>query len=200
MLPSRGTLLDVGCGACQLTTYLAPEFEQVFAIDFSETMLATARRRIENRGLTNMQLLSGTAQEFPRAINSANVILSYGLLQYLTLADFGQHLHECRRLLGNGGMVCAANIPNSALKNLYYHERLIPNQLQFAGQLRRRIELTRRRIVAYFQRDLLWDAIGNWFSQGDIERMAKEAGFDVEFRNSRFYEYRFHALLTPKPA
>jgi hypothetical protein len=62
------------------------------------------------------------------------------------------------------------------------------------------IELTRRRVVAYFHRDLLWDAIGNWFSQADIERVANDAGFDVEFRDSSFYGYRFHALLTPKPA
>lgn len=198
MLPSRGTLLDVGCGACQLTTHLAPEFEQVYAVDFSETMLATARQRIESRGLTNVRLLSGTAQKFPEAISSVNVVLSYQLLQYLTLGDFSQHLHECRRVLNKDGMVCAAMIPNSALKTLYYQGRLIPTQFHFAGQLRRRIQLTRRRIIAYFQSDVLWDGIGNWFTQVDIERIANKSGFDVEFRNSWFYEYRFHALLTPK--
>lgn len=200
MLPSGGTLLDVGCGACQLTTYLAAEFEQVYAMDFSETMLATARQRIKSRGLTNMRLLSGTAQEFPKVIKNTNVILSFGLLQYLTLADIRQHLLECRRVLSKGGMVCAANIPNSALKHLYYYGRLIPNQFQTARGFRMWIELTRRRVVAYFHRDLLWDAIGNWFSQADIERVANDAGFDVEFRDSSFYGYRFHALLTPKPA
>lgn len=198
MLSSRDTLLDVGCGACQLTTYLAPEFEQVYAVDFSETMLATARQRIESRGLTNVRLLSGTAQKFPEVISSANVILSYQLLQYLTLADFSQHLHECRRILSKGGMVCAAMIPNSALKDLYYYGKLIPNQVQFVGRMRRWVQLTRRRVIAHFQRNLLWDGIGNWFSQADIERIANESGFDVEFRNSWFYEYRFHALLTPK--
>ena len=198
MLPSSGTLLDVGCGACQLTTYLAPKFEQVYAVDFSETMLAMARQRIESRGLTNVRLLSGTAQEFPEVISSANVILSYQLLQYLTLTDFSQHLYECRRVLSKGGMVCAAMIPNSALKQLYYHGKLIPNQVQFVGRIRRWIYLTSRRVIAHFQRDLLWDGIGNWFSQSDIERIANESGFDVEFRNSWFYEYRFHALLTPK--
>lgn len=198
MLPSGGALLDVGCGACQLTTYLAPEFEQVYAVDFSETMLATARQRIERRGLTNVRLFSGTAQKFPEVINNANVILSYQLLQYLTLADFRQHLYECRRVLNKSGMVCAAMIPNLVLKDLYYHGKLIPNRVQFAGGMRRWVQLMRRRVVALFQRDLLWDGIGNWFSQADIERVANETGFDVEFRNSWFYEYRFHALLTPK--
>ena len=189
MLPFRGTLLDVGCGACQLTTYLAPEFEQVYAVDFSETMLAS---------LTNVKLLSGTAQKFPEVISSANVILSYQLLQYLTLTDFRQHLRECQRVLNGGGMVCAAMIPNSAQRDLYYQRQLIPNQQQFVGRMRRWIQLTRRRLIAHFQRNLLWDGIGNWFSQADIERIANESGFDVEFRNSWFYEYRFHALLTRK--
>jgi cyclopropane-fatty-acyl-phospholipid synthase len=197
MLPSRGTLVDVGCGACQLTIYLAPEFERVYAVDFSEAMLATARQRIESHGLMNVQLLSGTAQKLPEVISGANVVLSYLLLQYLTLADLSQHLRECQRVLDKGGMVLAATIPNSALKDLYYRGRLIPGQGQF-GRMRRWIQLTRRRIIAYFQRDLLWDGIGNWFSQADIEKIADECGFDVEFRNSWFYEYRFHALLTPK--
>jgi cyclopropane-fatty-acyl-phospholipid synthase len=198
MLPLRGTLLDVGCGACQLTTYLALEFEQVFAVDFSETMLATARQRIQSRSVANVKLLSGTAQKFPEVISSANVILSYQLLQYLTLTDFKQHLRECQRVLNAGGVVCAAMIPNSALKDLYYERQLLPNQQQFVGRMRRWIQLTRRRFIAHFQRNLLWDGIGNWFSQADIERIANESGFDVEFRSSWFYEYRFHALLTPK--
>ena len=198
MFSSRGTLLDVGCGACQLTSYLAPEFEQVFAVDFSETMLAAAHERIESCGLTNVRLVSGAAQEIPEVITSANVILSYQVIQYLTLAEFRRHLHECRRILDRGGMVCAAAIPNSALKELYYDKRLVPNQVQFAGRLRSWAQLTRRRVMAHFRRDLLWDGIGNWFSQADIETVANDSGFDVEFRNSWFYEYRFHALLTPK--
>jgi hypothetical protein len=100
--------------------------------------------------------------------------------------------------LNKGGIVCAAMIPNSALKDLYYYARLVPRQGQFAGRIRAQIELTRRRVIALFKKDPLWDAIGNWFSQADIERVASEAGFDVEFRNSWFYEYRFHALLSPK--
>lgn len=198
MVSCRGTLVDVGCGACELTTYLAREFNQVYAIDFSETMLATARKRLDGCGVANVTLLSGTAQRFPEIIKNANVILSYGLLQYLTLAEFSQHLEECRRVLSKGGMICEAMIPNSALKDFYHRRILVHNDGRYAGRLRTWVELHRRRVIAYFKGDLLWDAIGNWFSQADIARAASEAGFDVEFRNSWFYEYRFHALLTPK--
>src|SRR5437868_1162393 len=57
LLPQGGTLLDVGCGACQITTYLAPAFERVYAIDFSDSMLETARQRIKNLQITNISLL-----------------------------------------------------------------------------------------------------------------------------------------------
>jgi cyclopropane-fatty-acyl-phospholipid synthase len=198
MIPSRGTLLDVGCGSCQVTTYLASEFERVYAIDFSETMLSAGHQRIKRLGLTNIQLIPGTAQEFPKFISRADVILTYGVLQYLTLADLRQHLHECRRVLADGGIVCAALIPNVALRKSYYHEKLVPSQAQFAGQFRKWVRLTRRRLTAVVTKDLLWDGIGNWFSQADIRNSANEAGFEVEFLNSSFYEYRFHALLRKK--
>ena len=36
IMPSGGTLLDVGCGAAQLTTYLAGQFDSIIGIDLSE--------------------------------------------------------------------------------------------------------------------------------------------------------------------
>jgi ubiquinone/menaquinone biosynthesis C-methylase UbiE len=147
-----------------------------------------------------VSLLSGTAQKFPEAVHEADVILSCGVVQYLTLPDFREHLHECRRVLSKGGMVCVAMIPNLALKELYYSKILGHNEGDYVGRLRTWIELRRRHVLAYLRGDLLWDAIGNWFSQRDVAIAASDAGFDVEFRNSWFYEYRFHALLTPKAA
>ena len=199
MLPSGGTLLDVGCGSCQVTTYLAREYEQVFGVDYSETMLMAGRRRTESLGIRNIHLLPGTAQKLPQTVSSADVILSYGVVQYLTLPDFIQHLLECRRVLTPGGMVCAALIPNVALRGFYYKAKLVPSQGRVAGQLRSWIALTRRRLKGFLEKDLLWDGIGNWFHQEDIQKAANEAGFEVEFRSSWFYEYRFHALLRLKP-
>ena len=75
MLPSQGTLLDVGCGSCQITTYLASHFEHIYAVDFSETMLMAASRRIESLGVTNITLSHGTAQEFPQAVNRTDDLI-----------------------------------------------------------------------------------------------------------------------------
>ena len=79
MLPCRGTLLDVGCGSCQVTTYLAPEFEQVYALDFSESMLAAARQRVESSGVTNIKLLPGTAVQVELSGLSCRLNVQYRL-------------------------------------------------------------------------------------------------------------------------
>jgi 2-polyprenyl-3-methyl-5-hydroxy-6-metoxy-1,4-benzoquinol methylase len=50
MLPLRGTLLDVGCGSCQVTTYLAQVFEHVYAFDFSEQCSQPAKSELRASG------------------------------------------------------------------------------------------------------------------------------------------------------
>jgi cyclopropane fatty-acyl-phospholipid synthase-like methyltransferase len=45
-MPSGGTLLDVGCGAGQVATYLVGAFNSVVAINPSVSMLTAARARI----------------------------------------------------------------------------------------------------------------------------------------------------------
>ena len=75
---------------------------------------------------------------------------------------------------------------------------VIPHNFRRLRVLRSWTYLTRRRAKAYLLNDLRWDGIGNWFYQADIEKAAIEAGFQVDFRNSWFSEYRFHALLRLK--
>jgi hypothetical protein len=64
-------------------------------------------------------------------------------------------------------------IPNSALKDLYYDGRLISNQVQFVGQMRRWIQLTRRRVLAHFQRDLLCEVAQTCFQRPNLSYCAE---------------------------
>lgn len=195
MLPRRGILLDVGCGSCQVTTYLAPEFDQVYAIDFSESMLEAARKRVVSSGLKNIELLPGTASAFPATVTHADVILTSAVVQYFSFADLACHLEECRRILNREGIILAALIPDSARKKTYYYGYFSGNRYRRLKKLRTWIYLSRLRAKAYLKSDLLWDGIGNWFDQTDIERAATEAGLRAEFRDSQTSDYRFHAIL-----
>jgi SAM-dependent methyltransferase len=60
-------VLEIGCGAGALTLPLAAavgEHGRVIAVDIAEPMLAAARQRVAERGLTNVRLELGDAQVF----------------------------------------------------------------------------------------------------------------------------------------
>ena len=75
IIPCRGTLFDVGCGACEVTSYLAPHFDKIYGIDFSESMLQAARQRVDRLGIANIELLKGTMTDFPETARNPDVIL-----------------------------------------------------------------------------------------------------------------------------
>jgi cyclopropane-fatty-acyl-phospholipid synthase len=194
----RGTLLDVGCGACQLTTYLAASFDTIYAIDFSETMLAAARQRVASLGIQNIRIISGTMQSYPSEVDKLDAVLSNGVVQYLTFENVLDHFNESRRVLKPGGVIYAAMIPNATHRHWYYRNILFPRAHGWRNRARRLAEQARRRLMGYFHNDVLWDGIGTWFEKSDIQMLASRAGFDVEFRNAWYYEYRFHAILTAR--
>ena len=119
IMPSGGTLLDVGCGAAQLTTYLAGQFDSIIGIDLSESMLAAGRARIANQA-PRVALVRSAATALPFASNSIDVILAYGVIQYFDTAALQRHVMECARVLRPSGKVCWGQIPNARLRRLWY--------------------------------------------------------------------------------
>lgn len=195
IIPHRGTLFDVGCGACEITSYLAPHFEKVYGIDFSDSMLRAARQRIDSLGIANIELLKGTMTSLPETDQNPDVILSYAVIQYLGVAEFCGHLHACRAVLNYNGVVCVGLVPDPARKNAFY-TRLFPHRSNF----RRRIDVIRYRITQYLKGDPILDGIGSWYSLSDIKKFAANAGFETELHNSKYADYRFHAVLRLRAA
>lgn len=193
LMPPGGTLFDVGCGSCQMTTYLAGAYDRIVAFDFSESMLEAARKRIAGQGLTNMTVLTGEAAHFPEGAGLADVILANGVVQYLDESAMKQHLAECARSLAPGGIVCWGMVPNAHLRWKWYSGVLSNPRPPLTERIHRR--LRRSRDWLRHRGGHLWDGMGHWFVQEELRRRCEAAGFDVEFRNSWYYEYRFTALL-----
>src|SRR5215813_7583836 len=150
LLPRGGVLLDIGCGACHITTYLASAFERVYAVDFSDSMLAAAKQRIERFKIRNIILLSGTAHALPSEIMGVDAILANGVVQYFSTDDLDKCLMECRRVLRDNGLICAAIVPDKARRGLYYRTIVVPARSASIGEkLRQETSLLHRRAAAY---------------------------------------------------
>src|SRR5205085_2511988 len=53
--PREGeTILDIACGTGEMSELVAPRVEHVICTDFADAMVAAARRRGEQQGLTNV--------------------------------------------------------------------------------------------------------------------------------------------------
>jgi ubiquinone/menaquinone biosynthesis C-methylase UbiE len=195
MLPLGGALLDVGCGACELTTYLAPHFDHVVAIDFSGGMLNAARRRITANGLRNVTLIQAEAASLPLIARRFDAILAFSVLQYMDEVSLGRHMDECARVLLPHGVVCWGQVPNARLKWPFRLGLLSGRSIGPVQLVRRAWELWRQGRDAGRRRKPLADGIGRWIAPTEIESLAEKAGMVAEFRNNWYYEYRFHALL-----
>lgn len=56
-------VIEVGCGAGRLTLTIAPLFDEVIAVDWSEAALAEARLAIARHGITNVQFHLADAEQ-----------------------------------------------------------------------------------------------------------------------------------------
>ncbi len=95
--------LDVCCGTGDVTFALARAGAEATGFDFSEPMLAVARRRAAawRAPLTAPRFEQGDALQLPFADGSFEVVtISYGLRN---LADFDRGLRELTRVLRPGG-------------------------------------------------------------------------------------------------
>jgi len=106
-LPARrGTALEIGCGVGHLARRLADKFDRVVAIDFSEGMIAEAKRR----GSERAQIEYACADMFewlPRFRDRYDCIVTVGTLHHV---DLTSALREMKRALKPGGTLLVSDI------------------------------------------------------------------------------------------
>jgi SAM-dependent methyltransferase len=74
-LDGRGRLLDVGSGPGTVTLQLAGYFEEAIGIDPDEDMLAEARRRAEELGVSNVRWIQARAEDLPLGLGPIRVAI-----------------------------------------------------------------------------------------------------------------------------
>jgi ubiquinone/menaquinone biosynthesis C-methylase UbiE len=93
--------VELGIGTGLFTDRLAPRFERLVAVDFTQQMLDVLQPKLEARGIRNVDYVCAPAQAVT-AVADASVDLAFcfGLLE--NVEDFGPLFREVRRMLKPG--------------------------------------------------------------------------------------------------
>ncbi|MEX1187548.1 MAG: metalloregulator ArsR/SmtB family transcription factor [Gemmatimonadaceae bacterium] len=106
LVDDRWTVGDLGCGTGQLTEAIAPFVERVVAIDSSEAMLGSAKKRLA--GVRNVHLRRGELENLPVADDSLDAALLFLVLHYLPEPALA--IAEAARVVRPGGRILVVDM------------------------------------------------------------------------------------------
>ena len=101
--PEEKTLLDLGCGDGRQLVDLARSFRKVIGVDFAETLLEIARRRLDEAGLSGDLVVGNAVQYEPH--QPIDVVLLSGLLPCIDDDQAARVAEKLRRHAQTGGQL-----------------------------------------------------------------------------------------------
>jgi len=110
-IPSRATVLDLGCGAgldALIAARRVGPAGKVIAVDFSTAMLTRARQAVTESGLSNLEVREADAEQLPIAAEEIDVAMVNGIFNLNPSRD--AIFHELARVVRHGGTVFAAEL------------------------------------------------------------------------------------------
>lgn len=123
-----GTVIDLGTGTGRMLEMLGPKVGRGIGIDLSHDMLAYARNRLEQKGLTNCQVRHGDIYNLPLDNAVADAVIVHQVLHYLD--DPARAVAEAARLLRRGGRLIIVDFAPHGLE--FLRERHAHRRLGFA--------------------------------------------------------------------
>ncbi len=106
-------LVDIGCGTGIFLDYLHKDFKVGIGIDNCKEMVDFAKKRHKKR---NIKYIIGKGDVLPLADNSADFVLSMGVLE--NIKDKKKHINESLRVLKKGGILFLTT-PIRSMTKLY---------------------------------------------------------------------------------
>jgi len=104
VIPKQSTILELGCGEGNDSTYFADQGHIVTATDFSERVVSSNSQNLTRSGLQFQVLDISKPFEYPGS--SFDVIYARLSLHYFTNDDTQKIFNEIARVLVSGGYVC----------------------------------------------------------------------------------------------
>lgn len=189
--------VDLGCGAGELLSYLSNDCVINVALDFSEAMLEKARNRLSDK---NIQFVNEDALSYLKHSVDSVWIASGSINQLLDAKSQLEFLDLF--------------VDTASVKSFYLFDCIDPSRyVLFAAGAINRYDLNRppswlRRIVGFgrglvravfqpgwFDFAPLGGYMGYGFAPGFWRRECERRGLKVELVSSKFYEYRYHAII-----
>ena len=110
-------VLEIGCGTGLLLFRVAPQCEQYTGVDFSRQALALVEAELPKRGLSQVTLLQGNADELPSLTpGSFDTIVLSSVVQYFPDAGYLERVvRRALELLAPGGSLFVGDVRSKAL-------------------------------------------------------------------------------------
>jgi ubiquinone/menaquinone biosynthesis C-methylase UbiE len=107
-------LLDIACGPGSLTLELAPHIAQATGLDITPAMLDQARAAQADKGITNIEWVSGEAEHLPFPDGAFSLVTCSAAFHHF--AQPAAVLAEMRRVCRPGGRVVVSDVTPDAEK------------------------------------------------------------------------------------
>ncbi|AKB38273.1 hypothetical protein MSSAC_3683 [Methanosarcina siciliae C2J] len=189
------TLLDFGCGAGELLVYYALEYEKLVGADFSESMLDEASKRIRARKCENITLILADDETVWEKLGSSfDRITAAGVIQYLTDEEVDNFISNASEYLNKEGKIVLFDLLNPRLYPLWRIGYLSRNF--GCWKIFCKIGFETFSVVSASLNNRPRDILGYTHKPCIIESIANKHGFKMEYVQSMYYEYKYHAIMS----
>jgi ubiquinone/menaquinone biosynthesis C-methylase UbiE len=119
-------VLEIGCGSGLVLFRVAPVCERYVAVDFSPAALEVLGRRLEGRGLSQVTLMQGSADELAFEPESFDVVIINSVVQYFPGADYLRRvLRRSVERVRPGGTVFVGDVRSLPLLESFHASVLV---------------------------------------------------------------------------
>jgi SAM-dependent methyltransferase len=194
--------VDLGCGAGELLVIISKYYKKIFGIDFSDEMINSAKKLLEEKQFSNIELYNSPLQSSSNFINSKiNVIYSNQVAQYLLEKDIEELIISFKSKLINGSRIYFFNALNVDQKEsfeigLYRNNCSMNWKSIIKSIIKLKWGIFKQTLI---DKDYVHNKnLGYWHSKELYSKLAKKHNFEVEFFNAIYihHSYRFHVKLT----
>lgn len=138
-VPTRGKVLDLGCGPGILLSRMTSTGLEPFGVDCSPAMIAQAKKRTAG---TNAEVMVGKADELPFEKETFDAVLALGVLEYIP--DVMKSLAEIARVAKQNAVVVVSMLN---VRSLYRTWERVLYSASRDSWLQRRLGETRKPLL-----------------------------------------------------